>query len=125
MLKKVLILACLSLAGNLDVSSCFVDLLQTSAKWCQALSSVYHAHVHLIIGQIPAAPLYPCTPVQMQKAAVACRLMGRAALRHHVLAKRGRLVAIQDDKCQDSTEATFAYIKHQYETVTGELLAPA
>jgi len=61
----------------------------------------------------------------MQKAAVACRLMGRAALRHHVLAKRGRLVAIQDDKCQDSTEATFAYIKHQYETVTGELLAPA
>ena len=61
----------------------------------------------------------------MQKAAVACRLMGQAALRHCVLAKHGPLVAIQEDKCQESTEATFAYIKRQYETVTGMLLGPA
>jgi hypothetical protein len=60
----------------------------------------------------------------MQKAAVACRLMGKAALRHHVLAKHGPLVAIQEDKCQESTEATFAYIKRQYETVTGMPLGP-
>lgn len=51
--------------------------------------------------------------------------MGKAALRHHVLAKHGALVAIQEDKCQESTEATFAYIKHQYETVTGKLFGPA
>ncbi len=61
----------------------------------------------------------------MQKASVACRLMGKAALRHHVLAKHGPLVAIQEDKCQESTEATFDYLKHQYETVTGMLLGPA
>ncbi len=61
----------------------------------------------------------------MQKAAVACRLMGKAALRHRVLAKHGFLVAIQEDMCQESTEATFAYIKRQYETVTGMPLGSA
>ena len=79
----------------------------------------------MYIGSLVGPLLHPCTPVHMQKAAVACRLMGKVALRHRVLGKHGPLVVIPEDKCQESTEATFAYIKRQYEAVIGMPLGPA
>jgi hypothetical protein len=59
--KKLIVVGCLSLAGTLNVSSCFLELLVMLQNGVNALSSVCPGHVHLIIGQIPAAPLYPCT----------------------------------------------------------------
>lgn len=51
--------------------------------------------------------------------------MGRAALRHEVLARRGPLITMAADQCQESAEASSSYIKHQLEMATGVSLTLA